>query len=1072
MVSDLQALVGDGNGADTVRGTLDASPRRGVSAAVVIGVGGSGIQTVARVRSAVRAHRPDQTARETIQFLGIDAVDETKQDPPLPPGVRLGSGEFLNLTETSFDASTYVRSQLQADKLLATWWDPDYTVPAGSLTDGLKRERMLGRLAFYKESTRVTAEVARAMNAAIDIGELVERGNAGGSDTPTVPVYIACSASGGTGSAGFLEVVFDIWKAARRRGLMPKIYAFLFLPGAFETAVLKTPNGAIATEAQRANAFAFFRELDHFLAHGSHFAAQMGQDVRRGGPEIGDRQLLHQAYLLDGIMQGIGAINNVTDLYEIAAESIFQFLLTDAGRPLMGVQAANTDQALGELDRWDKPRRYCSLGIARVLFPGDTYRTHLKMRYADWIIDDSFLNRPDNLVEYVRDHPSMQALEDRIPALAAGVRQYEPEEEVADFLDLADHIPSNLAANPTPEEAAKFRNRIELESPDVIKSMQRTLTAHAQDQARTIERDVVERVLTSGEGLAFSLEVLRRVRRTLERLLRAADAGGNAAAAASAESEGDVGRLMEQLQKAAARRLHEKVLAGVGSLIGKARTVDDVVKELGPAMQAWARAIHDQQLSDSETAFMRGLLTRMIELRAELERAQSRLRQISDLARRHWEHDELIGKDAGPLATSTLIPGDVLPEVEDSKFAKRWFDEIAREHGDKLTGDALREFVERWGREGVNRGFFSLGAEEPDERRKAERTLMDALERDAEDRALHTLDESNQRTARLPATLEVAANEADETQRLNEGVRSLEELSRHVCWSWDQGRFVPTRGDDDATRHSDARPAVTSVILYDPSSAELVKRHVSGSSGQVTMDDPERMIALSVEWAVPLHTLHCVDQWRVDYDRVQAIARSRPGGIPPAHIDSRWAKALEPLVPEYGERGRTAKVAAKAFVFGKMLEAERKTASSAQRGDRTTGPLAALFKSGVREDVVAPIIRHSTEDRWVGRLLDVVNDDYITVRKDELDLGRTWSELLFELAEEASLLRSIDSVVAFAVREVGSEDVAEVAASQAEAFAKVTKQRRLSKADRDAAAAIAEGLLDFHDDLETRIAAG
>src|SRR4051794_17248532 len=95
---------------------------RQVSTAVVIGLGGSGIQTVARVRSAVHADRPDQAARPSIRFLGIDAVDPTKQNPPLPPGVQLGPGEFMNLTEVPFDAATFIKSQLQADPLLKTWW--------------------------------------------------------------------------------------------------------------------------------------------------------------------------------------------------------------------------------------------------------------------------------------------------------------------------------------------------------------------------------------------------------------------------------------------------------------------------------------------------------------------------------------------------------------------------------------------------------------------------------------------------------------------------------------------------------------------------------------------------------------------------------------------------------------------------------------------------------------------------------------------------------------------------------------------------------------------------------------
>ena len=40
---------------------------------------------------------------------------------------------------------------------------------------------------------------------------------------------------------------------------------------------------------------------------------------------------------------------------------------------------------------------------------------------------------------------------------------------------------------------------------------------------------------------------------------------------------------------------------------------------------------------------------------------------MSDRARDHWQWDELLGKDAGPVATSVVIPHDVAPEIEDSR---------------------------------------------------------------------------------------------------------------------------------------------------------------------------------------------------------------------------------------------------------------------------------------------------------------------------------------------------------------------------------------------------------------------
>ena len=322
MAGRLTDLAGATSAGD-VRGALGQRRATPLSAAVVIGLGGSGIQTVARVRSAVRADRPDQAAADSIRFLGIDAVDVSKQNPPLPPGVQLSSDEFLNLTEVPFDPAAFVRSQLQHNASLKAWFDPTYFPPSGAQVEGMKRERMLGRLVFFREFDRLTAAISRAIDRAADIGHMREQGQIDSAGLPQLPVHIVASSCGGTGSSGLLETVLAVKRAARARGVGAKITVYAYLPGVFQSAVQRTPNGALAAEAQRSNAFAFFRELDHFLVHGENFGREMGLDLLAGGPEIDSRGLVHQIYLLDGFMQGIGVYGDLRDVYEVAAEAIY-----------------------------------------------------------------------------------------------------------------------------------------------------------------------------------------------------------------------------------------------------------------------------------------------------------------------------------------------------------------------------------------------------------------------------------------------------------------------------------------------------------------------------------------------------------------------------------------------------------------------------------------------------------------------------------------------------------------------------------------------------------------------------
>ena len=272
--------------------------------------------------------------------------------PRYRDGVSLDVGEFFNVTEDPFQASVYVRGQLSTDTYLQQWWDPDYQPPMGPITEGLKRERMLGRLAFHRVRQDLITKIGHAMSGAISISEHLGTGGEA-KGLPTIPVYIACSSAGGTGSSGFLEVVFAVWQAAQSGGYYPEIRAFIYLPSVFRNAVTKAPGGLVAAKAQEANTYAFFREVDHFCRFSSHLGRYFGRPYENGGPDIPDGDLLKQVYVIDNTLRGKTEISSIGDMYEIAAEAMYHFTLTNVGMPLVGVDATNTDRALADLDESD-----------------------------------------------------------------------------------------------------------------------------------------------------------------------------------------------------------------------------------------------------------------------------------------------------------------------------------------------------------------------------------------------------------------------------------------------------------------------------------------------------------------------------------------------------------------------------------------------------------------------------------------------------------------------------------------------------------------------------------------------
>ena len=740
--------------ADAMRGVRGVDELTPVTAAVVIGIGGAGIQTISRVRTAIRDHRPDEAAIDSVRFVGIDAVDVSDQNPPLPPGVGLGIGEFYNLVETPFDASSYIRSQLPADEFLQKWWDPDYRPPMGPLTEGLKRERMLGRLTFHRATGQLINRIESAITSAVEIGGQLGTGGAA-PDVPTIPVYIVNSASGGTGSSGFLSVVFAVWSAARARGYYPEIRAFTYLPSVFRNAILKTVGGGAVSSAHDANAYAYFREVDHFMIHSSTLGRYLGRPVDTGGADIPNGELLKQIYLIGSTMRGIGELTHIEDLYEITAEALYHFLMTNVGMPLVGVDATNTDRALAESDAFGKPRRYCSLGVARVVFPGETYRRHLTRRYIDWFITNGFLQRPDDLRGLARNHELTIRLVDAVAAIDMEADSVEVEDEVLDFLDIAEVGMAELERAGDPATAQQLINRVERSSPSVVRSIRQSAREQNRLLMADLDRRIVESVFASGMGVPFAAEVLELLAKRLTEIVSGTDGRLQITVNGRIAAEARVRDLLTKLQAATNRGLYEKVVAKIGSVTGHDMTQEEIATRLGQAIQSWARAIHDAEIAAARLVLAREMADRVDTLRTDLDRAIGRLRLIVQDAHEQWVDDTFIGKDAGPAATTTLIPADAQPEIEDSSLAKQMFAEIKREHADRLEGDLLDRFITRWVDRATNRAFFSLGSSDQAEQTAAEESLVQIMLEDARDLALNSGVEPN-RHPRLPADLSAA----------------------------------------------------------------------------------------------------------------------------------------------------------------------------------------------------------------------------------------------------------------------------------------------------------------------------
>lgn len=963
-----------------------ASGRRGVgsvgpiSSAVVIGLGGTGIQITSRLQGAIDADRPEQHGIDSIRIIGIDAVSEEKQSEKLPPGAQLRLGSMVVVND--FNAKSILNFQRGQDPALDDWWDDDYKVPAGNLVDGLRRERMLGRLCFYSNRGMIRDRIREQMVLARDLrGEHVGAGEV--HDGEEIDVYLVCSAAGGTGSSGMLDTLLAIHSAANSLGLQPKVRLLVVLPGAFAAQVAEGNMAGQVLQAQRANGYAFFKELDHFLRPTSNLSSALNWEV-----PIPTGVPVHQVFLLDAKIGGAGNIRQASDVYEIASESLYQFLMTDAGQKLATVEAVNYEQFLSQLDAYGRPRRYCGLGLSRIVFPGDTLRTHLTMFWCNQMLAGGFLRSAEVGALRPEENQKLVVLQSAIVRLAADASNVKGVRSRSELEGRGNRAPADLRESPESADAYALRAEFETsishmhaESVQVLNEVRPRFLAEGRNR-------IEETVFADGESVPQAIRLLQAFDRALGRKIQDSESRTEAAKRALETADAKITAALNELQAAEGRSMFEEAAVAVRSMFGSGKRRQDAGEEVGNAIRDWVNAALNAPVSAAEHEYLEAMREHVSRCITELQTAMSRLSTMSTLANAAYVRDELIGKDRGPGATTVLIPGDVEPEIENSLLSRGLVEAIMSEHGHRLVGDPMQEFINGWRFKTGTRGFFDVGSNDTSTARIAEDSLLALLEQDAHLYAVQ---------GRLPTDLVEAANRHGGPGILEQAVRGLEKVSNEVCWSVDLARF--SSGPSIPGVETGGKPLVSTVVSRHSTAAAVVE---GLTARKVDFADPERIVALSCQWAMPLHCLPVVSEWKYDYDalrlkRLHERANRGPGDPiePPNHIVRGFETMLDEPVPRYASAESVSEAIVKALTIGAVV-----------RQPDARAAVEMMFVSDANVEPIPPIRFDKT---WLLRPCTIDNGRVrpLDVRTDVV-LGAEFRKVFAVLGERADLRSSIE----------------------------------------------------------------
>lgn len=355
---------------------------------LIVGLGGAGRWVLTFLKKAVLETNCGRIP-DTIRFLVIDTRSaEFETHPVVVGGVELDEEELLLLSEDPENPTELVeRTQSMVDdpnasSHLRDWWPvQDFrNLPSEQLqiSRGTNQRRPIGRMALHldlehgPESSRLWSIVAESIEGLKAHGE------------PTV--FLATSATGGTGSGMFSDVAYLARKISHEHGARGVTVNLLL---ALQNTYAHQAKGLGFTTP---NAFAALRELDRLLAcRDRRFTMQYSEDEENPANGRLDSPLLDNCYVFDADREYNSLVDELPrcGIYPAMADAIHTFLYATPGGAFD--QELKQSKVITELERESSGHGVVSsLGTFVFRLPMYHFLQVFKIRLARELIAETF----------------------------------------------------------------------------------------------------------------------------------------------------------------------------------------------------------------------------------------------------------------------------------------------------------------------------------------------------------------------------------------------------------------------------------------------------------------------------------------------------------------------------------------------------------------------------------------------------------------------------------------------------------------------------------------------------------
>ena len=863
----------------------EASEKRGVAPTLIIGIGGTGMEVVGRLKKHLRVHYHGyEQPADMIKFLLFDTISITKQNMDLAQVFSESEEEYINLS-SNFNAFAYLQENYAKDQDLRGWWDNRYSVSPQYQEWGAKRVRQLGRLFLHNKHLEVEAIIQKKVQDTCTIFEDLVRDQNLSEVGSNFRVYIVTSSCGGTGSGVFLDILYKIWRAVLTQGRIPEIRAFMFLPGIYEEVARKSSLELV--QAHRANTYAFLKEIDYFLSPKSDINKYILDAVTRDASQkinIPPGSLIKYGYLIDRQLGNLGNLDKPEDAYNLVSDAMYQMIITPVGQDEEGVGLTNIDTIVDPTHlRKGKRTAYSSLGLSRILFPRSTLHAHLTYNFLRDLIFSGLTANYSWMDDALQKDERVKGL---ISAL--GDRNLLSIDELSKpAFSLVSQCPSQSDLQSTEmalriDKLTKEKDLNENRVADGLVAIDERFKRFEKEATQNGKEAIISMVNNSEFGVAYAQKVLQTVRARLRDRLEEVRALRRQEETVKAESEKELNDNLHDIERSVVKRAVvfknssvNKKSAHIASLI-RAYTEAAIAAKALEKKQALLEALVGQEqlleehLVDKDIVLRRKVQRSLIDSEIDnLGRLIDKLNKLGDRAEQKIKDRRLAEEDAGATITTQMFPTNVLNFMRST--------ELNTIYQDKLHSSTMHKHIEAI----LNRlsdsleygvdGIYQMSDEED------EINVKKVLISITADHARNLFKEVLSKDV-VEAALGSISNEKFENQVMS----NLFELSQ-PCWNYD----LQKANDPGLTE----LPRTYSLGYDHPETLPIPEGQ--NKPGLVKTKNNHQVTLLQAQHGLPLFALRLLPSFRADYKHY--MRQAKVDGRQPLHLDYRWSRDIDTL---------------------------------------------------------------------------------------------------------------------------------------------------------------------------------